>query len=291
VTRWKSKQRTSCRVGEVSFDPYQPYGPLVTTSCRVATWNVWGRFGDWQARQKGLISQVSSISPDILCLQESWETDTARQADLLGDALELPHRYSTADWSWDDWRSGATVLSRWPITRQEITRLNAGGDASGMVMFALLDGPRGPVQVFNVMLDYPLHASGVRQHQVRELASFVTSMHSRRHLTLLCGDFNAGPDSNEIRLLNGQSQPPVDGLVFYDAWQTAGDSGPGFTWDNANPLAAICLLPNQRLDYIFTAWPRRGGVGHPLDCQLLGDNPAAEVQISDHHGVYADLRY
>jgi endonuclease/exonuclease/phosphatase family metal-dependent hydrolase len=57
-------------VGEVSFDPYQPYGPAVTTSCRVATWNVWGRFGDWQARQKGLISQVLTISPDIFCLQD-----------------------------------------------------------------------------------------------------------------------------------------------------------------------------------------------------------------------------
>lgn len=139
----------------------KPYGPLVTSSCRVATWNVWGRFGDWQARQKGLISQVSSISPDILCLQESWETNSVRQTDLVGEALELPHRYSTADWPWDGWCSGATVLSRWPIIRH----------------------------------------------------------------------------------------------------------------------------------YILSAWPRRGGVGHPLDCRLLGETPADGVQISDHHGVYADLRY
>jgi len=257
----------------------------------VATWNVWGRFGDWSARHNGLISEVSSISPDILCLQESWETDDERQADLVGEAVGLRHRYSAADWSWDGWRSGATVLSRWPITRQEITRLRGGADANGMAMFALLDGPRGPVQVFNVMLDFPLHASGIRRTQVIELTGFIARMQSRRHLTLVCGDFNAGPDSDEIRLLNGQSQPPVDGLVFYDAWQTAGGGGDGFTWDNANPLAAVCLLPNQRLDYIFTAWPRRGGLGHPLSCRLLGTNAAGETPISDHYGVYADLRY
>jgi endonuclease/exonuclease/phosphatase family metal-dependent hydrolase len=194
----------------------------------VATWNVWGRFGDWSARHNGLLSEVSSISPDILCLQESWETDDERQADLVGEALGLRHRYSAADWSWDGWRSGATVLSRWPITRREITRLRGGADANGMAMFALLDG---------------------------------------------------------------LSQPPVDGLVFYDAWQTAGGAGDGYSWDNANPLAAVCLLPNQRLDYIFTAWPRRGGLGHPLSCRLLGTNAAGETPISDHYGVYADLRY
>ena len=43
------------------------------------------------------------------------------------------------------------------------------------------------------MLDYPLHASGIRQHQVRELVDFVSEAASPRHPAIICGDFNAGP--------------------------------------------------------------------------------------------------
>ncbi len=35
----------------MSFDPYAPYGPLVESTVRVVTWNVWGRYGpDPEAR-------------------------------------------------------------------------------------------------------------------------------------------------------------------------------------------------------------------------------------------------
>jgi endonuclease/exonuclease/phosphatase family metal-dependent hydrolase len=118
--------------------------------------------------------------------------------------------------------------------------------------------------VFVVMLDYPLHASGIRQNQVRELLTFVSGAASPSHPAIICGNFNAGPDSDEIRMLTGRSQPPVPGMVFYDAWEVAGGGGPGFTWSNQNPLDAVSLLPDQRFDYVLSAWPRRGGAGHPV---------------------------
>jgi endonuclease/exonuclease/phosphatase family metal-dependent hydrolase len=118
--------------------------------------------------------------------------------------------------------------------------------------------------VFVVMLDYPLHASGIRQNQVRELLTFVSEAASPSHPAIICGNFNAGPDSDEIRMLTGRSQPPVPGMVFYDAREVAGGGGPGFTWSNQNPLDAVSLLPDQRFDYVLSAWPRRGGAGHPV---------------------------
>jgi endonuclease/exonuclease/phosphatase family metal-dependent hydrolase len=108
----------------------------------------------------------------------------------------------------------------------------------------------------------------------------------------VCGDFNAGPDSDELRMLTGRSETPVPGLVFYDAWEVAGDGTPGYTWSNRNPLAAPGLYPDRRFDYVLSAWPRAGGVGHPTHCALLGDTPATEQpHISDHYGILADLRY
>ena len=141
------------------------------------------------------------------------------------------------------------------------------------------------------MLDYPLDASALRQAQTRELARFVQEVAGSRHPIVLSGDFNAGPDSDEIRMLTGRTATAAPGLVFYDAWEVAGDGTPGYTWSNRNPLAAAGLYPPRRFDYILSAWPRRGGVGHPTHCELLGIRSPGELQLSDHYGVCADLRY
>jgi hypothetical protein len=49
--------------------------------------------------------------------------------------------------------------------------------------------------------------------------------------------------------------------------------------------------PDRRFDYVLSAWPRRGGVGHPTLCRRLGVLPPDQPQLSDHYGVLADLRY
>jgi endonuclease/exonuclease/phosphatase family metal-dependent hydrolase len=69
----------------------------------------------------------------------------------------------------------------------------------------------------------------VRQAQVREPAGFVQDRTRRRHPIVVCGDFNAGPDADEFRMLTGKAAPVVPGLVFYDAWEVAGDGTPSYT--------------------------------------------------------------
>jgi len=189
--------------------------------------------------------------------------------------------------------SGLGLVSRWPVTVHEYRDLPGDGDpdGGGSALFALVDGSRGPVQLFVVVLDYRLDASAARQAQVRQLAGFVAERTRRRHPTVVCGDFNAGPDSDELRMLTGRAATAGPGLVFYDAWEIAGDGTPGHTWSNANPLAAVALYPDRRMDYVLSAWPRRGGIGHPVRCARLGVRPVGEPQLSDHYGVLADLRY
>lgn len=285
------RQRTlGCKTSTVAFDPYAPYGPIVETTVRVATWNVWGRYGDWSTRLDGIIADLTRCNPDVVCLEEAWRTPEEIQGDLVGAALDLPHRISAGDWQLDGWTSGVAICSRWPVVHHEMRRLPGGADAFGSAFHAAIDGPRGRLEVFIVMLDYPLHGSGLRQQQVRELAQFVAETASKRHPTVVCGDFNASPDSDEIRMLTGRCEPPVSGMVFYDAWEVAGNGSPGFTWSNHNALAAVGLLPDRRFDYVLSAWPRRGG-GHPVTCELMGVRSADQAQLSDHYGVVADLRY
>jgi endonuclease/exonuclease/phosphatase family metal-dependent hydrolase len=276
----------------VSFDQYAPYGPVVASSMRVVTWNVWGRYGRWEERHTAIEESLAAEDPDIVCLVESWSSAETTQAARVAERLGVEHHLFIGDWDQDDWVSGIGLASRWPLEIVE-RRMLRGEDDSGVgeVLAVTIGGDRGPIQFFAVMLDYPLNASGVRQAQVRHLAQLIAATTNRRHPVVVCGDFNAGPDSDEIRILTGRSAAAAPGLVFYDAWEVAGDGTAGITWSNQNPLAAVALYPDRRFDYVLSAWPRPGGVGHPTHCELLGVVPGDQMQLSDHYGVLADLRY
>jgi endonuclease/exonuclease/phosphatase family metal-dependent hydrolase len=276
----------------MSFDPYAPYGPPIASTMRVATWNVWGRYGDWEQRQAGIEDTLLEAAPDLVCLVEAWSTPEGSQPERVAAQLGYDHQFFEGDWQQDGWVSGIGLVSRWPIaTRQRRLLRDERGGGTGEALYALIEGERGPIQLIIVALDYPLDGSAVRQGQVRQLAAFITEATRRRHPTVLCGDFNAGPDSDEMRMLTGKAATAAEGLVFYDAWEIAGDGTPGHTWSNANELAAVAMYPDRRFDYVLSAWPRRGAAGHPTGCRLLGVLPPKEPQLSDHYGVVADLRY
>lgn len=277
----------------MSFDPYAPYGPLVKSTFRVVTWNVWGRYGaEWKERQAGIEDSLVGVAPDLVCLVESWRHGDTTQSERISRTLGLPHHHFVGDWEQEDWVSGVGFVSRWPMT-EPLRRLLRADDGSGFgeAVHVIVEGERGPIQLFVAMLDYQLDASALRQAQVKELARFVQEVSRRRYPIVVCGDFNADPDSDEIRMLTGRSTTAAPGLVFYDTWEVAGDGGAGHTWSNRNPLAALGLYPDRRFDYILSAWPRLGGTGHPTHCALLGMRPTGELQLSDHYGVVADLRY
>jgi endonuclease/exonuclease/phosphatase family metal-dependent hydrolase len=109
-------------------------------------------------------------------------------------------------------------------------------------------------------------------------------------VVLIGGDFNAPPDSDEIRTLTGRRPPPVDGFTLFDAWESGG-RGDGATWSRSNPWAAPILLPERRIDYVFTGWPHRGGVGSVVSAELVGTEPVDGTVPSDHYGVLATIRY
>lgn len=112
---------------------------------------------------------------------------------------------------------------------------------------------------------------------------------------ILGGDFNADPESDEIRMLTGRASTPVPKLVFHDAWEVAGQastsSDTGATWANANPYARLDLEPDRRIDYVLVGWPKAGGAGHVTRCTVEGLEPVDGVVPSDHLAVLAEVRY
>ncbi len=272
-----------------------PYGELVATALRVVTWNVWGKFGPWQDRQASLEQTLASASPDIVLLQESWaDVDEDDQPRLLSERLGLPHhRHTSRDLLYGDWGPVNAIVSRWPLHDVEEHRLPAIDDGwGGLVLSAVVDGPRGELDTYCVALDWPPQASRRRQHAVTLLAQLIhdRQLGARRPL-VVGGDFNASPRSEEIRMLTGLQRSPVDGFVLFDAWETGDSCGDGATWSRSNPWAQPILLPQRRIDYLFTGWPHRGGVGSVISAELIGTEAVNGTMPSDHYGVLAALRY
>ena len=137
-------------------------------------------------------------------------------------------------------------------------------------MRASVDGPRGRLAIYTTHLNWRFDQSDIRQEQVRYVARFIAESREAGCPPILTGDFNAVPDSDEVRMLTGRMALAMPGLVFHDAWEAAGAGEAGFTWTNANPWARQDLEPDRRIDYVFAGWPGRGGAGHVTACRLIG---------------------
>ena len=106
---------------------------------------------------------------------------------------------------------------------------------------------------------------------------------------IIAGDFNAEPDSDEIRFMTGGHSIDGRAVYFHDAWRVAGERGDGITWSNRNAYVRPNLEPDRRIDYIFTGYPLRGGVGMLKRCRVVCDDERDGVWPSDHFGVWAEL--
>ena len=262
---------------------------------RVATWNLWWHFGPWEERQPAIRETMQAVDADVWCIQEVFRgRDAGDQAEELADALGGYHVAHGTRFDLDRFSEsiGNAVISRFPIRDWEIRALSApaGLDELRLVVRADIEAPGHVVEVFSTHLNYRLDQSHVRQEQVRELCAFVDETTDRRTFPpIVCGDFNADPGAEEIRMLTGLTSVPVPKLVFIDAWR-AGGTDEGSTWDNRNAHAAQDFEPNRRIDYVLVGYPREAGIGQVVEARLVGDQPVDGVWPSDHFGVVADIR-
>jgi endonuclease/exonuclease/phosphatase family metal-dependent hydrolase len=210
-------------------------------------------------------------------------------------------------WPDQSLRFGSAVLSRWPIDDLVHHPLPVADPDDGSfvasVPWELVHARTAGLDVFTCHLaSAPLDAHH-RRLQVLAIDEAITA--ARGDLddltkarqgraampAILCGDFNAEPDSDEIRFLT--SLTAIDGrLAFYqDAWRVAGD-GPGLTQDwRTNPIAAGLNVHRKRIDYVFVGDPfqRVGGAGRVLRADLAFHEPLTGTVASDHAGLVVDV--
>lgn len=256
---------------------------------RIATWNLWWKFGPWAERAEPIASELARIDADIVGLQEVWADDDADQAQQLADHLGM-HLARTTRPSGAPDGFGNALLSRFPVLDAETIRLpgREGERAVRSLLRAVVDHPGGRQVIGVTHLAWQYDRSALREQQLAAIVERLAADHDPDgRPVVLCGDLNAEPEADEVRRLTGRARTYVDGLVFTDAWAAVGD-GPGHTWSRENPHSVNAQWPRRRLDHVMIAWPRPKPLGNPLRAELFGVDPVGGVVPSDHYGVVVD---
>jgi endonuclease/exonuclease/phosphatase family metal-dependent hydrolase len=272
---------------------------------------------DWDTRRETLVAWLDHLAPDVVCLQEVW-----RDGSGTDTAAWIVDR-SAGDWFWrfggdaffpEFWPDpglafGSAILSRWPIETHRYQRLPiVDGDDDAVlegVPWELLHVRTAGLDVLSTHLaPAPTHS----RHRVRQVMAI--DDHVRRLRgdldalpafgetraampAILCGDFNAEPDSDEIRWLCGLTAIDERTTYWVDAWREAGD-GPGLTSDpTTNPIVRSMGAPHKRIDYVFVGdgFQRAGGAGRVLSARRVFDASLTGQVASDHYGVVVDIAW
>ncbi len=270
----------------------------------------------WTERRHELVAWLDRLDADVVCLQEVWEdANTPNTAGWVAEHTAIDYHWAfggapMAESVWPDrsLRFGSAVLSRWPIDEHRHHLLPVGPDPSlivAAVPWELFWARTAGLDVFSCHLA-PAPSDGLhRQLQVLEIDSLIRQIREDKDVInglghrrptmppILCGDFNAEPDSDEVRFLC--SLTALDGrTVFYqDAWREAGD-GVGLTQDwQANAIAASMNVHRKRIDYVFVGDPflRQGSAGRVLRAELAFHEPLTGVHASDHFGLVVEVTW
>ena len=263
---------------------------------KVLTLNLWNDQGPYERRRERIREWIARLDPDVVGFQEVLKGDGV---DTAADQVPSDYHieFACAIPFWLDRRRefGNAVASRWPITGREVLTLPEGGDETRVALSVTIDAPFGELSFTTTHLNWKLHHGMVRERQVVPLCDTVLKRRPRGGFPpIVTGDFNAEPDSTEIRYVSGFHAIDDRSVQFYDAWRIAGDGGPGYTWSNRNAYARIALEPERRIDYVFVGYPvqlgESYGLGHVQRCTVVCDDAKDGVWPSDHFGVYAELQ-
>jgi len=268
----------------------------MTTSIRIVTLNLWGDNGPHERRLELIAGELVSLKPDVVALQEVREVPgrLANQAQILSHRLGYEHAFAPST-EWGGGRGGQAVVSRFPIAENVTSALPHSPPAEGRIIQSVcVTGPRGPFWVHNTHLSYRQHEGRQREDQVLLLDEVASARAvGNEQPRFLVGDFNTGPDNDEIRWLCGRTTLGDRRVFYQDAWETVHPDQPGVTWARENPFRARMgwLRADRRIDYVFVSAERRDGRGRVLEARRVFDRADSDgIFPSDHYGVMADVQ-
>jgi endonuclease/exonuclease/phosphatase family metal-dependent hydrolase len=238
---------------------------------RIMTYNVHHGIGmDGRCRPERIASVIAESNADVVALQEVDDnrerTLFQDQTKIIASRLGMYHRFFPVLTQGTE-RYGLAILSRFPFVsvHEEILtiadprrRIESRG-----AMWVTLKTDAGSVHVINTHL-------GLRsEERLRQIAELLSSRWlgdlEKREPVILCGDFNAGPNSEVMRRLRHR---------FHCVQTIASDHRPQSTFPS--------VLPLRRIDHVLVS-------GHfKVDRVSVIKNHLTTL-VSDHLPVCADV--
>ncbi len=258
---------------------------------RIATFNIWNRQGPWNERLPLIRDGLSALDADVIGLQEVLAFgDLPNQADEIAAGMGWNVYHAPAWQVGGGLTFGNAILSPHRLFDTAVLPLpSPPGLDTRSVVFARVDAPHGPIPVFVTHLTFQLHLCRARCEQVVALVDHVARLAPiGQPPPVLLGDFNAPPDSDEIRFLRGRTTLEGRSVYFADCWGST-QPGAGYTYDRRNPYALRSHEPSSRIDYIFVRGPDAHLRGEPIAARIALDQPVGGVWPSDHFAVVADI--
>ena len=242
---------------------------------RVLTYNIHKCIGGVDRRYNlaRIVDVIRHYQPDLVLLQEvarfSRESSGVLQADILGDALQLPHRIWIPNVRVQHARGyGNSILSRWPISDAENINLTIGPKKRRSALYSkvrisMAGKSDARVQTRTLHL-FNLHLglSGIERRM--QLKKFLAQDHfdrfSRTSPVVVAGDLN-------------------------DVWGTLGRlvmRPAGFRGTDRKPKTFPAYAPVRALDSLYVR-------GESKITSLMSSRLALARQASDHLPLVAEL--
>jgi endonuclease/exonuclease/phosphatase family metal-dependent hydrolase len=252
---------------------------------RIVTCNV-GVFSYKTELARSLLTKLSALEPDILCIQEIFDMGSFNTIEFIKQRTGMKYHafYPVSEYY------GLITFSRYPITQSKTLNFNIKGLGSNGCLFTDIKIKNQKIRVYNTHLTSmriqshlkEIYEAGTAGKPVEQdnIFTLLRKMRSswkkqvpmaeiiRAHMDsctlpiVLCGDMNATPYGYIIRKL---------GSGLQDTYRSRG-KGFGFTFRSNFPLL--------RIDYIFvpeTATVRSHAVPYMLE--------------SDHFPVVSEVRF
>ncbi len=259
----------------------------------VLSLNIWNNSAPWERRAEAIRRCIAELDPDLIGFQEILVGDGVHQAEELVADRGYHVDFETGGAFWGDASLdiGVAIASRWPISDREQLELPGDGQERLVALSATIAAPGGPISFSTTHLSWKPHHGSIRERQVQALSQLVLRRRPRGGFPpILCGDFNALPDSSEMRFVRGLHSLEGRSFFMLDAWEFAGDGGPGVTISHRNEYQSFPPGFDKRIDYVFVGLVEPGAPGLVEHCRVVCDEKCDGVFASDHFGVYAELR-
>lgn len=261
---------------------------------KIATLNIWQEQGPWQERLDLTCRQLARLGPQVICLQEVREVD----GKIPNQARTIARRLDGMNWTFEvaqDWGGGdegLAILSSYPVLDRVTCELPyTEGRSRRVCLGVLLEAPEGRFWAFTTHLAWRLADGALREQQVLAVDRLIQAR-DPGEVALLTGDFNAIPDSDEMRYLRGLTTLDGGRTFYQDAFASCNPGVPGHTWVSENPYTQMMgwIELDRRLDYIYMTPRSRDGSGKISSSRIICSEPDERgIRCSDHHGLMAEV--